>query len=158
MMILAATGHRPPALGGYSPTVTTRAVRLARAFLTIWQPDLVLSGMAIGWDQAVAHAAHALGIPFRAYLPGTWQADAWPPASQSHYRTLLGLAAEVRVASDRGYEPAAMQVRNMMLVDDCDLLVALWNGSPGGTANCIDYALRRRAVPRAMVNLWSLWS
>lgn len=158
-MILGITGHRPQSLGGYSPTVTTRLHRLARCALSSWQPDTVITGMAQGWDQAVAHAAHSLGIPFRAYIPGTWQPDAWPPAGQEHYHRLLDLAAEVRVCTKAvRYEAAAMHLRNMDIVNDSDMMLALWDGQRrGGTWNCIEYATERSAVPTRVVNLWPLW-
>ncbi len=157
-MIIAATGHRPPALGGYGPAVTIRLVRLAKSALSVWQPEEVISGMAQGWDQAVAHAAVALGIPFRAYLPGPWQPDAWPPAAQEQYRRLLAQAATVRLCTQSTrYEAGAMQVRNMHMVNDADMMLALWSGAPGGTANAIDYATRGKAVPTPVVNLWEIW-
>ncbi len=39
-----------------------------------------------------------------------------------------------------------MQVRNEYMVDRADLVLALWNGTPGGTGNCVRYA-RTRGVP-----------
>jgi uncharacterized phage-like protein YoqJ len=33
-----------------------------------------------------------------------------------------------------------LELRNHFMVDDSDIVVALWNGSDGGTANCVDYA------------------
>ena len=45
-----------------------------------------------------------------------------------------------------------MQLRNEAMVNDCDLLLALWNGTSGGTANCIRYA---NSVKREIRNLWS---
>lgn len=158
-MILGVTGHRPPSLGGYDHGVKQRAIDLARSFLLIWQPDEVITGMAQGWDTAVAWAAHQLGIPFRAYLPGEWQPDAWPAPAREHYQRLLGLAASVQICVAGPYDPGAMQIRNMRIVDDCDLLLALWNGQrSGGTWRCLEYATRRRAVPKPMVNLWPVWA
>lgn len=33
-----------------------------------------------------------------------------------------------------------MQKRNEWMVDNCDILIAVWDKSPGGTKNCVDYA------------------
>jgi uncharacterized phage-like protein YoqJ len=33
-----------------------------------------------------------------------------------------------------------MQKRNEYMVDKCDKLLAVWNGTTGGTHNCIKYA------------------
>jgi uncharacterized phage-like protein YoqJ len=57
--------------------------------------------------------------------------------------------------SPGGFTSYAMQIRNEWMVDHCDLLVALWDGSPGGTGNCIRYAKRAKC---ATVNLWPHWS
>jgi uncharacterized phage-like protein YoqJ len=49
-----------------------------------------------------------------------------------------------------------MQKRNEMMVDDCNLLLTLWDGSDGGTANCLGYA-RRKRPDLETVNLWDSW-
>jgi len=38
------------------------------------------------------------------------------------------------------YTPAKMQKRNEAMVNDCNILIAVWNGTKGGTYNCIEYA------------------
>ena len=44
------------------------------------------------------------------------------------------------------YKPWLMQARNKIIVNHCDTLIALWDGSSGGTYNCIDYAKRQGRV------------
>ena len=44
------------------------------------------------------------------------------------------------------YHPAKMQKRNEFMVDNCDILIALWNGTSGGTKNCINYAKKKENV------------
>ena len=34
-----------------------------------------------------------------------------------------------------------MQKRNEFMVDNSDLVVAVWNGTSGGTANCLAYMI-----------------
>ena len=138
-MILAATGHRPDKLGGYGAEAVARVDRCALAWLTTLEPSKVISGFALGWDQSVARAAIALSIPLVAALPGPWQASKWPPASQAEWRRLIVAASEVVAATHGAYSSAAMQVRNEWMADRCDALLALWDGSPGGTANCLRY-------------------
>lgn len=55
-MIVAGTGHRPNKLGGYGDDVFERLVALARTYLWHMEPWHVISGMALGWDQALAQA------------------------------------------------------------------------------------------------------
>jgi uncharacterized phage-like protein YoqJ len=46
------------------------------------------------------------------------------------------------------YHPAKLQKRNEYMVDNSDIVIAVWDGSKGGTANCVKYAekLGRRIV------------
>lgn len=152
-MILATTGHRPPKLGGYGDEVRFGLRRLAGTYLTATQPSRVIVGMALGWDQAVAEAAIECGIPFIAAIPFEGQEGRWPVESQHRYGHLLAAAASVEIVSP--YPGArAMQQRNEWMVDRADRMVALWDGSWGGTFNCVEYANRVR-VP--VDNLWPRW-
>jgi uncharacterized phage-like protein YoqJ len=54
----------------------------------------------------------------------------------------------------RASAAAKMQVRNEWMVDSSDGVVALWNGTAGGTANCVRYAEK---VGRPIDNLWPTW-
>lgn len=152
-MILAATGHRPPKLGGYSDGVQRELMALAIDYCLDAPPSQIISGMALGWDQAVAEAAIECGIPFIAAIPFEGQERRWPVESQHRYRQLLAAAASVEIISP--YPGArAMQQRNEWMVDRADRIVALWDGSWGGTFNCVEYANRVR-VP--VDNLWHRW-
>lgn len=154
-MIIAATGHRPDKLGGYTDAVSHRLGSVASRWLEDQDPqdlEYVISGMALGWDQAVAHACVQLGIPFHAYIPFKGQEGRWPTHARHHYEFLLSMAAEVKVISGAGYQGWKMQKRNEAMVDRCTHVLALWNGSTGGTANCIIYAELRK---RPIINLWS---
>lgn len=156
---IAGTGHRPEKLGGYSGATLKQLTQFAVDWLRVLAPRGVVSGMALGWDQALAHAAVELNLPFCACLPFVGQERRWPEKSQKIYRELLERAAKVIVCSPGGYSAQAMQVRNERMVDivmkqtsASGLLLALWNYSPGGTKNCVDYA-RARKCPA--INLWS---
>jgi uncharacterized phage-like protein YoqJ len=152
-VIIAATGHRPGKLGGYSDRVYWRLVAVAEQYLHSHQPTEVISGMALGWDQAFAEAALQLGIPVCAAVPFDGQELRWPRRSRRHYEDLLTLASRIHVVSPGRYELWKMQARNRWMVDHTTRLAALWNGSSGGTANCIQYA--RLRVP--IDNLWSVY-
>lgn len=153
-LVLAGTGHRPDKLGGYGADISARLVDLARAALTKYQPDEVISGMALGWDTALALAAIDLGIPLTAAVPFEGQERKWRPEQQELFRTILAQATNVVVVSPGGYAVWKMQVRNEWMVDRATGMLALWDGSSGGTGNCIAYA-RTREVE--IVNLWSTW-
>lgn len=150
-LIVCGTGHRPDKLGGYGEKVTGNLVRTAYEWLMNNKPDMVITGMALGWDQALGWAAYDAKIPFIAAVPFAGQEKAWPAVSQEWYRDLLALAEEVTIVSDGGYAPWKMQERNKWMVDNSTLVLALWNGTPGGTANCIRYAEK---VGKPIKNLW----
>lgn len=151
-MILAATGHRPDKLGGFTPAVRMQLLKVAMAHLELRRPAAVISGMALGWDQAWAMAAATLNIPFIAAVPFAGQEAVWPAGSQDTYRVLLGLASEVVTVSQGGYTARKMQRRNEWMVDRADGIVALWDGTFGGTHNCLLYAEKKAKPVR---NLWS---
>lgn len=152
--VLAGTGHRPDKLGGYGAEVSARLVDLARAALVKYQPDEVISGMALGWDTALALAAIELGIPLTAAVPFEGQERKWRPEQQEVFRAILARATTVVIVSPGGYAVWKMQVRNEWMVDRATGLLALWNGSGGGTGNCIEYARTRQVE---IVNLWAAW-
>jgi uncharacterized phage-like protein YoqJ len=142
-MIIAATGHRPNKLGGYGVGAKMKLRRLAHEYLERVKPDGVIVGMALGWDQAVGFAAVGLGIPVHAAVPFEGQESAWPPEAQQEYRSLIICCASRTVVFPGGYCAYAMQLRNEWMVERCNRVMAMWDGSPGGTANCIEYATKR---------------
>lgn len=155
---LAATGHRPDKLGGYGAKAETRRIDFALEVLDEMRPKGMIVGMAQGWDMAVAEACYLLGIPYRAFVPFQGQESVWPTSTQMLYRNLLDKALEIFVVSPGGYDRHKMNVRNEAMVNDetVTTVLALWNGSPGGTANCVWYAQHIAAKP--VINLWGRWT
>jgi uncharacterized phage-like protein YoqJ len=151
MEIVAGTGHRPHKLGGYSSDVQKRLQNLAERWLSDNGPHKVISGVALGWDTALAKAAIALGIPLIAAVPFEGQESKWPKASQIVYRDLLEQADDIVFVSEAGYAPWKMQARNKWMTDNCTTLLALWDGTSGGTGNCIQYATK---TGKPVINLW----
>lgn len=84
------------------------------------------------------------GIPYVAAIPFVGQESKWPEMAQKRWRFLLGKAAEVEVVCKGGYAPEKMQKRNEWMVDHGDVLLAVWDGTAGGTANCVRYAEKRK--------------
>ena len=141
-MIIAISGHRSNKIGGYklpNPTYI-KVCREIEKHLKELKPEKVITGMALGVDQWVAMVAHKLNIPYLAAIPFEGQELKWPEASQKTYRLLRKLAAEEVIICSGGYSSAKMQIRNEWMVNNCDILIGIWNKSPGGTANCIEYA------------------
>jgi len=153
-MIIAGTGHRPDKLGGYSSDINLKLIDVVGPWLEKNKPKKVISGMALGFDSALAEAALYLHIPLIVAIPFFGQETKWPKESQTKYNDILSNAVDKIYVCDQGYAPWKMQIRNEWMVDHCDILLALWNGSSGGTSNCIEYAKKKN---KSIVNLWNDW-
>ena len=151
---VAGTGHRPQKLLGFGARANSTLRRFTLAWLEALRPERVISGMALGWDQALATAAVELAIPFVAAVPFKGQEARWPESSQREYQALLEAAAEVVIVSSGSFSARSMQARNEWMTDNCDLLLALYDGSASGTGNCIRYA---DETGRDVLNLWASW-
>lgn len=150
-MIICGTGHRPDKLGGYDVDSKEKLLTFAHSSIKKLRPDRIITGMALGWDMALAYAADAEKIPFTAAIPFKGQEKMWPEGSQKFYHWLLEKADEVIYVCEEGYAVWKMQKRNEWMVDNCDTVLALWDGSAGGTGNCIVYANK---VGKPIINLW----
>jgi uncharacterized phage-like protein YoqJ len=153
-MIIAATGHRPSKLGGYGKETFQNLTIFAENQLEVLSPKKVISGMALGWDQAIACAALDLEIPLVAAIPFKGQEAIWPSESQRRYNDILAMASSVRCISQGGYSPYKMHLRNQWMVNACGTILALWDGSSGGTKNCVDFAVLRG---KKVINVWDDW-
>ena len=145
-MIASFTGHRPHKLPnkqtGYdlsNPLYAWIRLRIIDNLAHV-RPDQIISGMALGIDQLAAQIAIDLNIPFIAAIPFIGQENKWPAVSQKHYNELLKYASKVVVVSEGGYNARKMQIRNEWMVNESDKVIAVWDGSDGGTANCVRYA------------------
>lgn len=155
-MVLAFTGHRPEKLPwGYDET-DPRCAALKRQITDAVRAaagegyDTFLCGMARGCDLYFAEAVLALGLRLEAYLPCPSQADRWSPADRQRQTKLLLQCAAVYLV-EPAYTKGCMLRRNRRMVDECDGLLTVYDGSPGGTGAAIAYARRRG---RCIIGLW----
>lgn len=157
-MIIGVTGHRPNKLGGYGPEATELLDTLCNGLLKHLKAknrvSRVLTGMALGFDQAIARSCILNDIEFDAVVPFLGQELSWPEESQDTYKWIISQARIRKVVSLCGYSSWKMHVRNQWIVDNCDTLYALYDGTHGGTANCVKYAHEKK---RKIVNLWPIW-
>ncbi len=156
-MKIAGTGHRPNKLGGYSDQAFDKLYDIAWGYLStnIQFINQVISGMALGWDQALAKAAIDLNISTIAAIPFKGQEIMWQKPSIKLYNDLLEKCSEIVIVSEGKYSPHKMHLRNEWMVDNCDILLAMWNGDKfGGTYNCISYA-KKKLDSDNIINLYS---
>lgn len=141
-MILGITGHRSDKIGGWTvpnPTYNYVYQEIEKQFKLL-KPEKIISGMALGTDQIAAIIAYRLNIPFIAAVPFKGQESKWINDSQRIYHSLLKKASEIVIVSPGEYSAAKLQVRNEWIVEHSDMMLAVHNGSKGGTYNCILYA------------------
>lgn len=160
-IVLAGTGHRPDKLAGHGPeavAVLRESIDKAmREFVKKHgRPHYIISGMALGFDQALAEWAVANRIPFIAAIPFAGQEKAWPLDVQKRYIELRKKAARCIFIKSGPYHPQYMQDRNEWMVNHATHILALHNGSGGGTANCLRYAKTKIAKDR-IFNFWNIW-
>lgn len=152
-MILSVTGHRPDKLGGYHPSIQNKLVTIAICSLKKYNPHLIITGMAIGWDQAIAQACITTNIPFIAAIPFLYQEKKWPVPTQTHYHYLLSHAKSKITINEGNYEAWKMHKRNKWMVDHSDWILALWNNEPnGGTYSTLQYA---KSIKKKIINVWN---
>lgn len=66
----------------------------------------------------------------------------WNAEWQQRYRAIL-MAADFRQTICPSFSKGCYQKRNIWMVDHAGLVLAFFNGEPGGTANTIAYAQKR---------------
>ena len=155
-MKVAITGHRPNKLGNdydlTSPLIAKIRLEIIQILVDLSDQKTIkdglkgvegITGMALGIDTLFAMICIMLGIPFTAAVPCSNQDSMWPVKAKELYHKILSRAATVYYVTIGNYTRACMQDRNEWMVDNCDVLIAVWDGSNGGTKNCIDYAIKQ---------------
>jgi ribA/ribD-fused uncharacterized protein len=96
-------------------------------------PDVIVkTGMALGFDQAIAMACYINEIPFIAVIPGSWQSSKWNDQQRKRYDQLIhvSMAVENLELPSTDYRSALM-TRNTHLLKGCIGGIVLNLGSSG---------------------------
>ncbi|MDP4152462.1 MAG: SLOG family protein [Bacillota bacterium] len=106
-----------------------------------------ITGMALGVDMWAAAEVLTLRreypqITLEAAIPCPSQADKWSKHMRTEYQSILERCDKKTVISPV-YMPGVMQMRNRYMVDNSSVLIAVYNGTSGGTQNTIAYALSK---------------
>lgn len=163
---IAITGHRPDKLGGYDANNPLR-VHLRNRFKDVLlslvadaltfrgtkpQDVEVYVGGALGFDIDAARVCAETAVPFVVAVPFPSYWKRWKPSDQTVYRNMLTYAKRVEYVSKvdppkgDGVDFGAINMlyaRNRYMVDRCDIVVAAWDGSRGGTGHCVEYARQK---------------
>lgn len=152
---IGVTGHRlnrisPRQLERLTPQVLPLLAQMAAASRGAGLPTLHC-GLAEGADRHVAQLALDAGYGLHAVLPfarDTYAHDFSDQASRAQFTELLGRAERITELPGRpGVSGQAYQRAGHALLDESDLLLAVWDGQPaqgaGGTAEVVSEACRR---------------
>lgn len=151
------TGHRPNKLGGYienNPIANYVKAQLRDVIVNSIKEGYTtfISGMALGVDMWVAEIVLELRkanpqIKLIAAVPFSGQECKWPSQSQKRWRGIIDQADDVVHVCEAGYSAWKMQKRNEWMVDHAARVVAVWDGTSGGTGNCVGYAKKAEHMP-----------
>lgn len=151
-LICCFTGHRPMKLpwgmNEDDPRCLDLKAELAARLEGLYELGFrrFLCGMAIGCDMYFAEAVLALreqhaDVRLEAVIPFGDQPGRWNEKQRRRYNALIDSADRVTVLQTV-YTSDCMMRRNRWMVDRSDLLLACYDGRPGGTMNTILYAER----------------
>lgn len=156
----AFSGHRPEKLpwgeDESDPRCRALKIQMERALRTLCREGCTrfLCGMARGTDLYYLEALERLRAEFpltvEAVVPCPSQSEAWPKEQQLRYLQALGRCDRTTVLEER-YSEGCMLRRNRYMVERADVLLTVFDGSPGGTAATVRYA---RARGLRIVALW----
>lgn len=133
-MVIGITGRRPQWLEGQEKNIE----KWLETQFDKLNPDNIISGMAQGADQIAAWVAHDKGIKYRCYFP-------YRKKLHAEQQFLADEASYVYWMKNKYEGPQDYIERDKKIVDDCDLLLAIWDGvETGGTWQTIKYAKEKR--------------
>lgn len=145
-MILSFTGHRYIGYDEIPRNIYNYVFKKTLEFLTEHKPEKCISGMAVGYDQLAVEICLELKISYIAAIPFIGQEKFWSNYTKEKYKEYLNYAEKIVYVSEPGYAVWKMQKRNIWMVDNSDEVLACFDNSLGGTANCIDYAFSRNKI------------
>jgi uncharacterized phage-like protein YoqJ len=152
--IACVTGHRPEKVGGYDENNITAYYckrELYKEVETLIKKgyNYFISGMALAVDTWFAETVLALKhkyphIKLEAAIPCTDHTKKWSWNENIvlRYKDIVRRCDKVTIVTQETYEknPKVMDIRNEYMVDKAELVLAVYDGSKGGTGNCVRYA------------------
>jgi hypothetical protein len=158
IIVIGVTGHRrldpEPWLTGQIRSAIQEIARTASPPMHAPLALTVLSPLAEGADRLIAKEVLKFpGSRLEVVLPmekDDYMQDFDTAASRQEFEELLSQAVTIRRVSFNGSRPEVYDLVGRYVVEQCHVLIALWDGTPaggeGGTAGTVDYA-RKTGCP-----------
>ena len=149
---VCATGHRPQKLPWGFNEQDERCLcakkRTKQAILNAIENGYkyFISGMALGFDIMFAEIVLELkkhhDIELICAIPCKTQSSSWNDLQKEKYNRIVKSANKVRCVFDK-YTRWCMHERNKYMVENSSLIIALYDGTNGGTKNTIQLAKKK---------------
>lgn len=148
------TGHRPEKLPWGKNEADLRCLVLKRKLRDALETAFAegkrrfVCGMARGCDLYFAEAVIALrlehpDVTLEAAIPFAGQSERWTPEQRQRWERLVH-ACDRRTVLQEHYTPDCMHRRNRYMVEKSSLVIAVYDGSDGGTRRTLEYAIREK--------------
>lgn len=95
--------------------------------------DTIAAEVVLSLREEFPHIRLFVAVPFRGFTAK------WNATQKARFASICRSCDGIHVVAD-SYSRAAYQRRNEYMVDRADLVIAYYNGSAGGTRNCVSYA------------------
>lgn len=150
---LAFTGHRPDKLGGsydikdHIP-LCNRIRQECIRHIEDHDVSIFIQGLALGFDMFSARVVIKLKetypqIKLWSAIPCLGHPNKWNEKSRLMWGDIVAQSDALYLVTPEPYKPYLMQVRNQFMVDRADYLIGCWDGTDGGTGNCVKYAHKK---------------
>ena len=148
------TGHRPDKLPwGYDeldPRCLALKGSMAREIEGLYRRGFrhFISGMAQGCDLWFAEAALALreqypDLSVESAVPCPTQADSWQPGQRLRWQDILA-RCDLETVVQQNYDRFCMFRRDRYMVDRSAAILAVFDGTSGGTQYTLNYAMEKK--------------
>lgn len=148
------TGHRPEKLPWGNKENDPRCLVLKKKIQDAVEVAYAdgkrhfICGMARGCDFYFAEAVIALreekgDVTLEAAIPCAMQSASWSAVHRTRWERLVE-ACDTKTVLQEGYTPYSMIRRNRYMVDRSSLVIAVYDGSDGGTRRTLEYALKKK--------------
>ncbi len=148
------TGHRPEKLPWKNDETDPRCIVLKKKIQDAVETAYAqgkrhfICGMARGCDFYFAEAVIALreekgDVTLEAAIPCAVQSASWSAVHRERWKRLVSACDHTKVLQER-YTPYSMLRRNRYMVEQSSLVIAVFDGSDGGTRRTLEYALQEK--------------
>lgn len=147
------TGHRPDKLKGYLPEQNKELLWKLHAeivrHIEELNIDTFINGLALGIDQWAAKIVIKLKekyphIKLISAVPCKNHPCKWRKNDQETWQDIVDKSDQVIYVSEEEYKPYLMQKRNEWMVNNSKSVIAVWDGTEGGTGNCVKFAEKQK--------------